>query len=156
MTANAYETNVPGSQSGQRLTKTVIVPPLGQPLKELAANTGSQLTDVLGAEREKLLFDGWDQGGIQIFWPGNLWKIAEQPQTFEAWFEPAKADGSEARYGASRQCANGGATSAEGPSAFGVIPKEIVARFFSPWLQQLGLSKSESDKVFVNAAFSDE
>jgi hypothetical protein len=94
---------------------------------------------VLGAEREKLLFDGWDQGAIQIFWPGNLWKIAEEPQTFTARIEPAGADGSGPRYGASRRSTQGG-TSGEGRGSFDIFPKEIAVRFFKPWLQQNGIN----------------
>ena len=71
MAASAYETNMPVAQAG-RLAKTVIIPPLGQELKTLAENTRAQLTDRLGAERENMLFGGWDEGAIQIFWPGNL------------------------------------------------------------------------------------
>src|SRR5207245_5014274 len=67
MTASAYETNLPNVQTG-RLTKTVVVPPLGQPVKALAEETRTRLSELIGPERTKLLFEGWDQGGIKTFW----------------------------------------------------------------------------------------
>jgi len=140
MLANAYETNLQATQTG-RLTKTVIVPPLGQPLKDLAQNTRAQLTDVLGAEREKLLFDGWDQGAIQIFWPGNLWKISEEPQTFTTWAEPSPDPGGNARYGSSWSSTMGG-TSGEGQFALNTLSGPIAERFFKPWLEQFGITNS--------------
>ncbi len=140
MAADAYETNLPAAQTG-RLTKTVIVPPLGRPLKTLAEDTQSQLTALLGADREKLLFGGWEQGAIQLFWPGNLWKISEQPQTLTVWVEPAATNGGEPRYGASRSSTMGG-TSSEGRGSLGEVPRAIAARFFVPWLEQFGITNS--------------
>jgi hypothetical protein len=138
MSANAYETNLASAQTG-RLTKTVIVPPLGQPLKALAEDTRGQLTAALDPEREQLLFAGWDEGAIQIFSPGNLWKISEEPQTFTVWVEPAGAGGSGPRYGASRSSTMGG-TSAHDAGSLGIVPKPIAVRFFNSWLEQFGIT----------------
>jgi hypothetical protein len=141
MTARAYETNLPvsgGSQSG-RLSRTVIVPPLGQELKSLAEDTRRQLEETLGAEREKLLFGGWDEGAIQIFWPGNLWKISEEPQNFTVWVEPATVTTNGPLYGASWATRQGG-TSGEGKWALGALPAPIVSQFFTSWLQQFGIT----------------
>jgi RNA polymerase sigma factor (sigma-70 family) len=142
MTANSYETNLPDTEAG-RLTKTVIVPPLGQPLKDLAGDTGAQLTALLGADREQLIFAGWDEGGIQIFAPGNLWKISEEPQTFTAWVEPAGADGGGPRYGAGLHSGEGG-MSAEGPGSLRIVADPAAARFFTPWLEQNGITNLNS------------
>jgi hypothetical protein len=124
------------------LTKTVVVPPLGQPLKNLADNTRTELVNLLGADREKLLFDGWDQGAIQIFWPGNLWKIADEPQSFDVWFDPAATNGAP-RYGNSWSVSSGGATSTAGKGSLRVLPRDIANRFFAPWLQGFGLTPNE-------------
>jgi RNA polymerase sigma factor (sigma-70 family) len=139
--ANAYETNLPGAPTG-RLTKTVTVPPLGLPLRDLADNTRTELVNLLGAEREKLLFDGWDQGAIQIFWPGNLWKIADEPQTLEVWFDPVATNGAP-RYGSSWSINSGGATSTAGKGSLRVLPRDIANRFFAPWLQRFGLTPND-------------
>jgi RNA polymerase sigma factor (sigma-70 family) len=136
--ANAYETNSTDPQTG-RLTKTVTVPPLGQPLKDLGADTAAQLTTVLGADREQLVFGGWAQGGIQIFSPGNLWNISEQPQTFTAWVEPGGVDGGGPRYGAGWHSLGSG-TSGEGPYSVNILPEAILARFINPWLEQNGVT----------------
>jgi RNA polymerase sigma factor (sigma-70 family) len=138
--ANAYETNLPGAQNG-RLTKTVIVPPLGQPLKDLAESTRTELVNLLGEEREKLLFHGWDQGSIQTFWPGNLWNIADQPQTFDVWFNPA-AGVSAPRYGIGWHVESSG-ISIEGSGSLSSLPRGIATRFFAPWLDGFGLAWSE-------------
>jgi RNA polymerase sigma factor (sigma-70 family) len=143
MATTAYETNLPDAQTG-RFTKTVMVPPLGQPLKALAQETGQRLTDILGAEREKLLFGGWDEGAIQLFWPGNLWKISEAPQTLTAWVEPASTTGGAPRYGFGRSSPWGG-TSARGPNSVD-IPGPIVEQFFNPWLEQFGITNSTADE----------
>jgi hypothetical protein len=139
MAANAYETNQPAGESG-RQTKTVIVPPLGEPLKTLAADTARQLTRWLGADREKLLFDGWDQGGIQLFWPGNLWKISEEPQTLSVWIEPSE-NGGNPRWGSSRSSKMGGISSDHSTSE---APTAIFEKFFQPWLEQSGVNLSKS------------
>lgn len=140
MLANAYETNLPGEPNG-RLTKSVVIPPLGQPLKNIADSTRTELANVLGAEREQLLFAGWDQGAIQIFWPGNQWQIADHPQTFEAWFDPAAVGGAP-RYGVGWHFAGMG-ISTEGKGSVGSLPREIARRFMSPWLEGLGLAPGE-------------
>jgi RNA polymerase sigma factor (sigma-70 family) len=140
--STAYETNLPGTPAG-RWTKTVIVPPLGQPLKALAEQTRSQLTEVLGADREKLVFDGWDQGAIQIFWPGNLWHIAEESQTFTVWVEPA-ATNNAPRYGAGWH-QGGSGVSCDGDHSLDSLPRGIVARFFTPWLEQWGIAAPRPD-----------
>src|SRR5581483_6557721 len=134
MSTAAYETNLPSTQAG-RFTKTVVVPPLGDAVKTLAANTRQQLTDVLGSDREHLLFAGWDQGGIQIFWPGNLWDLAGNPQEFEMWVEPAGA-GSQPRYGVGWHQGGSGFSS---DSALASFPRGIATRFFAPWLGQFGV-----------------
>jgi RNA polymerase sigma factor (sigma-70 family) len=139
--ANAYETNLPGTPT-ERLTKTVTVPPLGQPLKSLANTARTELVNLLGAEREKLLFGGWDQGAIQIFWPGNLWKIADEPQTLEVWFDPAATNGAP-RYGSSWSISSGGGTSTAGKGSLGSLPRDMANRFFAPWLQGFGLTPNE-------------
>ncbi len=100
-----------------------------------------QLTEQLGEERENILFGGWDEGAIQLFWPGNLWKISEEPQTFNVWVEPADATTNEPRYGASWSSTLG-STSSEGAQSLGELPKSIEARFFAPWLQQFGITRS--------------
>jgi RNA polymerase sigma factor (sigma-70 family) len=136
--ASAYETNIPSAQPG-RLTKTVVIPPLGPELKSLAQDTGDQLSQVLGPEREKLLFGGWDQGAIQLFWPGNLWNIAEEPQTLSVWVDPSAESTNGPVLGASRTSTMG-STSSEGLLSLGVIPSDITSKFFAPWLRQQGIT----------------
>ncbi len=137
--ANAYETNTPASPSG-RQTKTVVVPPLGQPLKDLGAETAAQLTSVLGEDREQLLFGEWAQGGIQPFAPGNLWRISEQPQNLTVWIDPPGADGTR-KFGTSHDCADGG-MSGEGAWSLGCLPGSIREKYFNPWLTQNGIDYS--------------
>jgi RNA polymerase sigma factor (sigma-70 family) len=141
MASHAYETNAPsaGRSHPERVTKTVIVPPLGKELTTLADTTRGQLTDALGAERENLLFGGWDQGAIQIFWPGNLWRIAEEPQTCTVWADPTATQ--EPFLGTSWNSTLGG-TSSDGSRSLKDLPVPIVTRFFQPWLQQLGITNS--------------
>jgi RNA polymerase sigma factor (sigma-70 family) len=143
MAITACETNVPGTQPG-RVKKTVQVPALGDPLKALGQDTRQQLTDILGAEREQLLFAGWDEGGIQLYSPGNLWKISEEPQTVTVWVEPATTPTGATKYGASWSCVMGGMSSesSEDPSWLSIVPKAIAARFFNPWLEQFGITNS--------------
>jgi RNA polymerase sigma factor (sigma-70 family) len=135
MASEAYETNLPSTQPG-RLTKTVVVPPLRDAVKTLAADTSQQLTDALGSDREQLLFAGWDKGGIQIFWPGNLWDLARNSQEFEVWVEPAGA-GSQPLYGVGWHQGSSGVST---DSALASFPRGIATRFFVPWLDQLGVS----------------
>lgn len=142
--ANAYETNTPPAQSG-RVTKTVIIPPLGQPLKELAQATRAELGQVLGDDREQLLFGDWEQGGIQLFSPGNLWKIAEQPQTVTAWVEPSQTTRQPPRFGISHSSTMGG-MSAEGSHSLGFIPQALGSQFFNPWLAQFGIARENTDR----------
>jgi hypothetical protein len=138
MAVGAYETNVPAVEAG-RATKTVIVPPLGQPVKTLANDTRAQLTQGLGAEREQLLFGGWDQGGIQIFWPGNLWDISEVPQILDAWVEPAP-EGKPPRFGGGWHQQGGSGWSSIQQGAVAGFPRGIATRFFTPWLAQFGIT----------------
>lgn len=140
--ANAYETNSTATTTG-RLTKTVLVPPLGQALKDMGEQTRQQLVDVLGSEREQLLFGDWSKGGIQLFWPGNLWKISEVSQTFTGWIDP-HATGTAPRCGAAWSEANGGGMSSDSQMGFGLMPREIQDRFFVPWLSQNGITISTS------------
>jgi hypothetical protein len=141
MNAKAYETNVASSSTlnSGRLVKTVFVPPLGQELKSLVDDTRVRLTEALGEEREQLLFGGWDEGGIQLFWPGNLWKISEESQTFSVWADPSATK--EPFLGTSWKSGLGG-MSPEGSQSLRIIPDAIAARFFQPWLQQLGIPNS--------------
>jgi RNA polymerase sigma factor (sigma-70 family) len=136
-TSQAYETNLPSTQPS-RLTKTVVIPPLGQELKSLANGAGAQISLVLGPEREKLLFGGWDDGAIQFFWPGNLWNIAEDSQTLTVWVDPSVLTEHGPLIGASRASKMGG-TSSEGRGSLGVVPGGITSRFFAPWLRQQGI-----------------
>ena len=138
MAAHAYETNVAGTAPG-RVVKTVAIPPLGEELKTLAQNTQMQLEERLGPERAQMLFGGWDQGAIQIFWPGNLWRISEQPQTFTVWIDPTAKSEAGMRYGASWHSGSSG-TSTEGPHGIGLLPRDIFTRFFAPWLEQFGIT----------------
>ena len=140
MAANAYESNPPTAEPG-RLTKAVVVPPLGQPLKTLAEQTSTQLRAILGAEREQLVFGDWAKGGIQIFWPGNIWLVGDTAQNFTAWLEPA-TDSKPARAGIGWHDAGGGGTSCdrEGGQALEAFPRGIATRFFVPWLSQFGVT----------------
>ena len=140
MAAGAYETNRPAADS-DRLTKTVVVPPLGDDLKGLAEATAMQLTDQLGPDRERILFSGWDEGAIQLFWPGNMWKISEQPQEMAVWVERSKIEDGKPRYGASWRSSQGG-TFTEG--SLGSLPPPFAARFFAPWLRGFGIPDSTS------------
>jgi RNA polymerase sigma factor (sigma-70 family) len=135
--AQAYETNLPATQPA-RLTKTVVIPPLGQELKSLASNADAQISQALGSDREKLLFGGWDGGSIQFFWPGNLWNIAEDSQTLTVWVDPSVVTTNGPLIGASRASKMGG-TSSEGTWSLGVLPVGITSRFFAPWLREQGI-----------------
>jgi len=140
MNAAAYQTNIDIAASG-RVTDTVVVPPLGDPLKTLAKNTASQLSDVLGSDREQLVFGDWAQGGIQIFSPGNLWLIGEQSQIFDVWMEPASGRGP-LRYGFGWHVDGTGISSGGNSTDFDPVPASIVERFFAPWLSQHGVTLS--------------
>lgn len=135
MVATAHETTVSNTQP-VRLIKTVIVPPLGQPLQVLAGQTALQLTDALGGEREKLLFDAGDKGSMQVF-------------TY--WVEPFGTNGGAPRYGVTRTVTSdgtSGGTLGEGP--FSKVPEPILERFFNPWFDQLGVTKgAESNTVTI-------
>jgi RNA polymerase sigma factor (sigma-70 family) len=144
MAAAAYETNSAGEKSDQ-YTKTVVVPPLGASLKTLAEETGTKLTNLLGGDREKLLFGGWDEGGIQIFWPGNLWKISEEPQTFTLRVEPSGAGDDKPGY-RSTWASSQGSTSGAGRHNFRIFPSAIARQFFDPWLIQFGINASSADE----------
>jgi hypothetical protein len=140
MAAAAYETT-PLTQKPGRVAKTVVIPPLGSALQKLAQETRTQLSDLLTEERETILFGGWDEGAIQIFWPGNLWKISQEPQTFNVWLDSAPETEKAPQYGASWSSTLG-STSAEGPTSLSMIPSSIFNRFFHPWLEQRGINKS--------------
>ena len=98
------------------------------------------LTDILGAEREQLLFAGWDEGAIRIFWPGNLWNISEVPQTFTVWVDPCGAQQRAPLWlrlapgpmGVSFDTGGGGSPLSE-------LPRGIATQFFAPWLGQFGI-----------------
>jgi len=85
------------------------------------------------------MFGGWDAGAIQLFWPGNLWTISENPQTITVWIEPA-TDGKEARYASTWSSSGGGI----GPDTRLGIPHEIKEKFFDPWLRQYGITNPAS------------
>jgi RNA polymerase sigma factor (sigma-70 family) len=138
MTANAYETNLPASQSAA-FSKTIVVPPLGNDLKTLAANTGVEITQLLGADRENLLFGGWDRGNIQIFWPGNPENIAETGQQFTVSVKP-DASGSGEPVFQTRWSFAGSSTSTDHYP--GEVPVFMADRFFAPWVRQLGAVNS--------------
>ncbi len=141
MNANAYETNSPATSTG-RVTMTVVVPPLGQPLKDVAEQTRSQLAAVLGPEREQLLFGNWSEGGVQLFWPGNIWNISEQPQIFSAWVDP-NAAGAAMHCGVGWSLSNTGmgmGTESQTGQSFGALPRGIVAQFFGPWAERYGVT----------------
>lgn len=136
---NAYQTNIVTDANG-RITDTVVVPPLGEPAKTLAANTANELTTVLGHEREQLLFGDWNRGAMQFFWPGNLWVIADEPQEFTFWVQPNKSAGT-MDYGSGWHL-NGTGVSAGIGNPEGVIPGTIFQKFFAPWLAQYQLTQS--------------
>lgn len=145
MASAAYETNLPATEPG-RITKTVIVPPLGQPVKDLASATRERLTEILGADREQLLFGDWADGGIQLFAPGNVWPIAEDAQTFTVWVEPHGGKDGGPRHGASRSSRMGGMSSDDTATAgmvLDTVPPVIAQRFFQSWLQGSGISMPE-------------
>jgi RNA polymerase sigma factor (sigma-70 family) len=138
MTASAFQGNMSTNASGY-VTNTVIVPPLGQPLQSLAEDTGAQLANILGPEREKLLFDGWDPGGIQVWVNNNPAMIAEQPQTFMAWVGPSMANAPPA-YGGGWNLEGCCGMSTGGTScSYDFMPKGIYTKFFAPWLEQNGI-----------------
>jgi len=138
MNNSAYQTNVTADASGQ-LTDMVIVPPLGEPLKTLAASTATQIANLLGSDREQILFGDWAQGGIQIFAPGNLWLIGDEPQVLNVWVGPGQGTG-----GPSCGCGwhvNGSGVSSGGDSTdFGLVPAGLYEKFFAPWLSEHGVT----------------
>lgn len=139
---NAYQTNIVTDTNG-RITDTVVVPPLGEPLKTLAANAADQLTTVLGREREQMLFGDWAQGAMQFFWPGNLWVISDQAQQFTVWVQPNNAAGT-MDYGSGWSMNGLGASTGINPNGNpdeGIIPEGIFQKFFAPWLAQYKLTQ---------------
>jgi len=137
MNESAYQTNIQVAASG-RETATVVVPPLGDALKTLAKTTASQLSDILGEEREQLLFGDWAQGGIRIFSPGNLWLIGDRPQIFTVWIDPNSATG-KPNYGSGWHVDGSGVSSGDN-GGIGIIPSSITQKFFVPWLNQHGIA----------------
>ena len=134
MADRAYETNAP-PQPRDRIAKTIVVPPLGQDLKTLAANTSARLQSVIGAEREELLFGDWAKGGIQVFRPGNLWMIADQAQQMTVWIDVSSVNEEPARYGSAWTCQRGGTRRESGLA----LPDPIVKRHFAPWMNRHGV-----------------
>jgi hypothetical protein len=124
----------------------VVIPPLGSDLVGLAQATREQITQQLGAEREEMLFGGWHEGAIQIFWPGNLVKIAYETQHFTVWRDPAATAGGPA-YGIEWDC-GGPSIGTDGPRALSVFPRDVATRFFVPWLQQADITIPDSMKYF--------
>ena len=115
-------------------TKTVVIPPLGSELKALAEATRQQITQQLGAEREQMLFGGWDEGAIQIFWPGNR-EDHRRSAAVSVWQDRAAAAGRPA-YGIGWHVAGGGGISTDGERALSAFPRAVATQFFVPWLQQ--------------------
>ena len=135
MNNNAYQTNITTDAAGQ-LTDTVMVPPLGDPLKTAAANTAAQLASLLGADREQILFGDWAQGGIQIFAPGNLWLIGDQPQILDAWVTPGQGTN-----GPSYGCGwHVGSSGVDAPNGANLLPAGIYEKFFASWLNAQGVT----------------
>jgi RNA polymerase sigma factor (sigma-70 family) len=131
--ADAYQTNIVTDASGW-ITDTVAVPPLGEPAKTLGADTADHLAAVLGREREQLLFGDWAQGAIQVFWPGNLWQIADRAQLFTVYVRPDAATGTVA-YSSGWHLSDGtGIGPGTGPDPFNLIPAPMFQKFFAPWL----------------------
>lgn len=142
MTARAYETNTPNSTSGYAvpptaIAKTVIVPALGDELRTLAQDTKLHIAAGIDAERAEILFGSSQDGSIQMFWPGNRSKIAEEPQTFTVWVDPNAATTNSA-YGARWHTPASGVSSM-GPGCLMTFPQEIIDQFFAGWLEQLGV-----------------
>jgi hypothetical protein len=119
MVATAHVINLSNRQPVQLL---VALAPPGQPLQAIADQTRLQLTDVLGAEREKLLFDGGDKGAIQTM-----------------TFEPSGTKGGAPRYVTTTTRI--GRMLGEGP--FSKVPGPILERFVYPWLDQLGVTNRD-------------
>lgn len=136
---NASQSTIVTNASG-RITDTVVTQPLGEPLKTLAADTAAQISNILGPDREQLLFGDWAQGGIQIFSPGNLWLIGDESQEFTIWIEPNAPSG-QANSGSSRTCQNGGGESSDG---FGCVPAGVFQKLFAPWVAEHGFSSTRS------------
>ena len=71
MNNSAYQTNVTADASGQ-LTDMVIVPPLGEPLKDaLAASTATQIANLLGSDREQFFLATGHKGGFKFSLPAT-------------------------------------------------------------------------------------
>ncbi|MEI7935123.1 MAG: sigma-70 family RNA polymerase sigma factor [Verrucomicrobiota bacterium] len=121
MAATAYETTVSNRQP-VRLVKVVTLAPPEQPLQALGEQTGLQLADVLGGEREKLLFDGGSKKSVQ---------------TITCSVEPSSTNGGAPRCEFTRAVVGGG-TLLNNP--YVKIPEPILERFFYPWLDQLGVT----------------
>lgn len=137
---SAYQSNIATDASG-RSTDTVIVPPLGEPLKSMAASTAAQIASILGPDREQLLFGDWAQGGVQTFAPGNLWLIGDQPQVLNVWVSPGTGtDGPS--YGCGWHVNGTGMSSGGNSTDFGLIPTAIYEKFFAPWLTEHGVTQT--------------
>lgn len=139
MTENsACQSNITTDASGQ-LTDTVIVPPLGEPFKTMAASTAAQISNILGSDREQLLFGDWAQGGIQICAPGSLLLIGDQPQEFTVWVSPGTGtDGPS--YGSGWHVDGMGVGSGGNSTDFDMVPAGIFQKFFAPWLSEHGVT----------------
>lgn len=136
MTENdAYQGSITTNTTG-KITDTVVVPPLAQPFKAVAENTATEIANILGADREELVFGDWAQGGIQIFAPGNLLLIGDQAQEFTIWVEPGSG-GASPRFGCTYHV--NGTIVASGPGD-GLVPSAILQKFFSAWLNEYGVS----------------
>jgi hypothetical protein len=116
-----------------------MVPPLGEPLKTLAAGTAAQLSNLLGPDREEILFGDWAQGAIQIFAPGNLWLIGDRPQEFTVWVTPGSGAGGPG-YGCGWHVDGSGCSSGGDSTDFGLIPAGVFQKFFEPWLKEQGVT----------------
>jgi RNA polymerase sigma factor (sigma-70 family) len=141
--ASAYATNSPPEVSG-RTTWTIIIPPLGSPLKDLAQATKAELSLALGEERADLLFGDWDQGAVQTFWPGNVWNIAVTAQSMSMWVQPSLTN-THVWFGATRGQGQTGMGSS-GNGSLMTIPATLFDRFLRDWATQQGVPSTQFPK----------
>ena len=135
LTANNVQRSGVTTNASGDITFTAVTPPLGQPIKALAAETATEISIVIGTEREQLLFGDWSEGGIQIFSPGNLWNLGDQAQEFTVWINP------NTQMGGSGWHVNGsGIGSGIGKTDFNIVPAGIFNKVFVPWIAELGVS----------------
>jgi RNA polymerase sigma factor (sigma-70 family) len=137
---NVRRSSVTTNASGE-VTFTAITPPLGDPVKTLAANTATQISNLLGRDREQLVFGDWGEGGIQIFAPGNLWHLGDQAQEFTVWVNPQTRKG-----GSGHHVDGSGIGSGIGFTDYGTVPSDIFKNTFLPWMAEVGVVVPPSDR----------